>query len=237
MLKSKPTNHSIEYSKLLQLSIPLSTTININSSSLSNPSTWSIEQVEEWLKSNNFNDCIDVLCHQYHIDGKRLINLNQSDILSLTKNKELWLQIKTLKPKSKKSITIQVEPSVSNSECHLASNQIEDQPITNCCFITSIRSDRKKTLLAFLLALLTIYFCSFIITVVDERLPDPKTFPPLPDLILDNIKQLSWGFSVTEKLILIEMTTLIIVVLLHRHRLILSLVLFSFIVIEYYVLE
>ncbi|CAF0882723.1 unnamed protein product [Rotaria sp. Silwood1] len=212
-------NHSIEYSKILQLSVPLSTTttISLNSSLTSNPSTWTINQVEEWLKKNNFNDCIDILCHQYQIDGKRLINLNQNDILSLTKNRQLWLQIKTLKPKS---TIIQLDSSTINCENNITSNLIEDQPITNCCFITSIRSDRKKTLLAFLLALMTIFFCSFIITIVDERLPNPKNFPPLPDLILDNIKQISWAFSITEKLILIEMTTLIIVIILHRHRMI-----------------
>ncbi|CAF2404197.1 unnamed protein product [Rotaria sp. Silwood2] len=218
MLNSTSTNHSIEYSKILQLSVPLSTTtINLNSSLTSNPSTWTINQVEEWLKKNNLNDCIDILCHQYQIDGERLINLNQNDILSLTKNKQLWLQIKTLKPKS---TIIQLDSSTINCENSTISNQIEDQPITNCCFITSIRSDRKKTLLAFLLALMTIFFCSFIITIVDERLPDPKNFPPLPDLILDNIKQISWAFSITEKLILTEMITLIIVIILHRHRMI-----------------
>ncbi|CAF3699076.1 unnamed protein product [Rotaria sordida] len=221
MLNSTSTNNSIEYSKILQLSVPLSktttTTININSSLTSNPSTWTINQVEEWLKKNNFNDCIDILCHQYKIDGKRLINLKQNEILSLRKNKQLWLQIKTLKPKS---TIIQLDSSIINSQNNIISNQIEDQPIINCCFITSIRSDRKKTLLAFLLALMTIFFCSFIITIVDERLPDPKNFPPLPDLILDNLKQITWAFSITEKLILIEMTTLIIVILLHRHRMI-----------------
>jgi hypothetical protein len=97
-------------------------------------------------------------------------------------------------------------------------DQIEDQPMTGCCFISSIRSDRKKTLSACLLALCTLYFCSFIITIVDERLPDPKNFPPLPDLILDNVKLIPWAFSVTEKIIVIEMLTLITVIGLHRHR-------------------
>jgi hypothetical protein len=183
---------------------------SVTSKEYSNPSTWTINEVEEWLKRNNFNDYVDILCHQNQIDGKRLINLNQNDILLLTKNNQLWLNIKSLKPKS---TTIQLEPLISNDL-----DLIEDQPITNCCFLTSIRSDRKKTLSAFLLALSTIFFCSFIITIVDERLPDPKNFPPLPDLILENIEQIPWAFAVTEKLILIEMITLIIVIILHRHK-------------------
>lgn len=221
MLDSTSINHSKGYSKIVLIEEPLlsSSTSNTNSSLLtSNPSSWTINQVEEWLKNNNFNDCIDILCHQYDIDGQRLINLNKNDILSLTKNQQLWLRIKTLK--SKQPTIIQLESSNSNSSQDLSSNQIEDRPITKCCFIASIRSDRKKTLLAFLLALMTILFSSFIITIVDERIPDPKNIPPLPDLILDNIDQIPWAFAVTEKLILIEMTTLLIVILLHRHRLI-----------------
>jgi len=186
-------------------------------SNTSNPLTWTINQVEEWLKENNFNDYIDILCHQEQIDGQHLLNLNQNEILTLTNNKQLWLEIQNLKSQSTTTTTIiEIEPLITNSS--ILPDLIEDQPITNCCFVTSIRSDRKKTLSAFLLVLSTVFFCSFIITIVDERLPDPKNFPPLPDLILENIEQIPWAFSVTEKLILIEMTTLFIVILFHRHK-------------------
>jgi hypothetical protein len=209
MLNSTSSNHTEQYANTAHSS---TTSINLNTSSPIDPSLWTINQVEEWLKKNNFNDCINILCHQYRLDGKSLLKLNRNDILTLTKNKQLWVQIKSLQPKQEQqSTTIQLE-SVTNS------NQIEDQPITSCCFLTSIRSDRKKTLSAFLLALSTIFFCSFVITIVDERLPDPKLFPPLPDLILDNLEQIPWAFAVTEKIIITEMTTLILVILLHRHR-------------------
>jgi hypothetical protein len=193
----------------------LNSTTSKECSNTLNPSTWTINQVEEWLKENNFNDYIDILCHQNQIDGKRLLNLNQNEILTLTKNDQLWLEIQNLKTQST-TTTIELEPLITNTST--LSDLIEDQPITNCCFLTSIRSDRKKTLSAFLLVLSTVFFCSFIITIVDERLPDPKNFPPLPDLILENIEQIPWAFAVTEKLILIEMTTLIIVIILHRHK-------------------
>jgi hypothetical protein len=232
-------DHTKHLTSAIYSSLPSSmTTINLTS----NPSTWTINQVEEWLIKNSFNDCIDILCRQYHIDGQRLINLNKTDILSLTNNKQLWIQIKILKQshlykkrQSTSSLQIPIPfrsfqtltPIQSSSTIiplerttYTSPDRIEDQLTTTCCFISSIRSDRKKTLSAFFLALITVYFCSFIITIVDERLPDPKNFPPLPDLILDNIKQIPWAFAVTEKLIVIEMLTLMTVILLHRHRLI-----------------
>ena len=241
MSNSTPEDHRKQLPNVVYSSLP---TINLTS----NPSTWTINEVEEWLIKNNFNDYIDILCHQYHIDGQRLVNLNQTDILSLTNNKQLWLQIKNLKQyhlykKHQSTSSLQIPIPLRSFQTltpirslltrssttiplgrtsYTPFDQIEDQLITNCCFISSIRSERKKTLSAFLLAVITIYFCSFIITIVDERLPDPKTFPPLPDLILENIKQIPWAFAVTEKLILIEMITLLTVILLHRHRFILK---------------
>ncbi|CAF4443676.1 unnamed protein product, partial [Adineta steineri] len=152
-------------------------------------------------------DCIDILCNQHKVDGKHLINLNENEILSLTKNDQLWSKLKTLKRIKQQAVIVQLEPAIPNSSNYTSYDNIEDPLITNCCLLTSIRSDKKKTLSALFLVVISVYFCSFIITIVDERLPDPKTFPPLPDLILENIEQIPWAFAVTEKLIVIEITT------------------------------
>ena len=223
------------------------TTIDVNGSLPSNPSTWSARQVEDWLLKNDFHDCVDILCHQYHIEGHHLINCDEHEILHLTNNRQLCLEVKQLKEisaanrfhrskqlssalanvsdrasasqSSSPTVALLLEQSPShNTSPHTPSDQIEDQPFTTCCFMSSIRSDRKKTFCAFLMALSTVYFCSFVITIVDERLPDPKSFPPLPDLILDNIRQIPWAFAVTEKLILIEILVMLIILLFHRHR-------------------
>lgn len=163
----------------------------------SNPRTWTTDQLEEWLKINEFNDCIDLLCYQKQFTGNDLLNLTTDQLRSLTNNSQFYAQIQRLK-------SIHIE--------------IEEQFHHNCCFLTTVRSDRRKTFVAFVILLFTVFFCSFIITIVDERLPDPKSFPPLPDLILEHIEQIPWAFAVTEKLIVIEMTTLILVITAHRHK-------------------
>jgi hypothetical protein len=260
------TSTSSSLTQHLHSSLPSSiTTINLNPFHGSNPATWTVEQVEEWLINNNFHDSIDILCHQYRIDGQYLINIDEYELLHLTNNQQLCLQWKYLKqfylnsshqamkrsstaptlgpPVSRQSLpnlpsdfrtsqmlvghpqsqpqatTVLIEQhSAIHSPCQRPCEQIEDYTMTTCCFFISIRSDRKKTFLAFLLALSAVYICSFVITIVDERLPDPKDFPPLPDLILDNIQQIPWAFGVTEKIILIKMFVLSIIVVLHRHR-------------------
>ncbi|CAF0848198.1 unnamed protein product [Didymodactylos carnosus] len=116
--------------------------------------------------------------------------------------------------------TVQIAFSTEGHRDRTLSENIEDRDTVNCCIITTLRSDRKKTLCAFLIAVAALMFCSFIIVIVDERLPDPKRHPPLPDLILDNIPQIKWAFTVTEYMIMIEVTTLVAVIMFHRHRLI-----------------
>jgi hypothetical protein len=372
MLISNPPVNSHPLTNNLSNTLHSSLPSSFSASSLTplittNPSTWTIKQVEEWLIKHDLNDCIDLICFQHRMNGQRLMNLNEDDVLQLkgtNKNNELWLHIRKLQQFyssnyhlwTQRSLTTSQQPSlpltassyfapsplqtpmplrsfqqptqirptssgeiipppsiplthsetsssssshtiisinqnqqnppifpslsptanqtqssnpttvllerspltgtrsINNQQYHRRSlshslsisntsinilpstptiqrtsntllnshctpaDQIEDQPMTGCCFVGSIRSDRKKTISACLLALCTVYFCSFIITIVDERLPDPQKFPPLPDLVLDNIKQIPWAFAVTEKIIVIEMLTLVIVVVLHRHR-------------------
>lgn len=165
----------------------------------SNPRTWTTDQLEQWLKINEFNDCIDILCREKHFNGNDLLSLTDSQVDSLTNNSQLNAQIQHLK-------TVYIE--------------IEEQFHHNCCYLTTIRSDRMKTFIAFVLLLLAVFVCSFVITIVDERLPDPKSFPPLPDLILENIGPIPWAFSVTEKIIVAETIILISVIIAHRHKLI-----------------
>ena len=362
-VNSHPLTNSLTSSNTLHSSLPSSfSTASLAPLTTTNPSTWTITQVEEWLIKHDLNDCIDLICFQHRMNGQRLMNIKEEDVLQLrgtNKNNQLWLQIKKLQqfyssnyhlwaqrsstvtqpsvpltassyfspsllqapiplrlvqpatqirpivipspsipliqsqssssctsshttislnlnqnepnprfpplspsanqnPTSNPTTTLlerspltNIQPtnnqryhrrslshslSTSNTSINILpptiqrtsntllyshrtpADEIEDQPITGCCFVGSIRSDRKKTLSACLLALCTVYFCSFIITIVDERLPDPKDFRPLPDLILDNIKQIPWAFSVTEKIIVIEMATLVSIVILHRHR-------------------
>lgn len=381
-VNSHQLNNSLTGSNTLHSSLPTSfSTSSLAPLTTTNPSIWTLKQVEEWLVKNDLQDCIDLICVQHRMNGQRLMNLKEQDVLQLkgtNKNQELWTQIKKLQQfyssnynlwsqrtsapqqtslpmtassyfapsptqapiplrpirlltpirppstpptptatvlptspnavpqQSQSSLTSSTSTSSSLTSSHTTLNlpenqnesnlrptsslnptaqsttttlqlerspltntrststqqpqhhrrslshslstsntsinilpmstsratnslihhhrtpaeQIEDQPVTSCCFVGSMRTDRKKTLAACLLALCTVYFCSFIITIVDERLPDPANFPPLPDLVLDNIKQIPWAFSVTEKIIVIEMVTLITIVVLHRHRLI-----------------
>jgi len=86
----------------------------------------------------------------------------------------------------------------------------------------SMKSDKipqepLKTLLALLFLGTGFLVTSLSLAFTHDRHPGIE---PLPDVVLDNIKYQSWGLDVSEYLLMISTLTAILVVLLHKHRMI-----------------
>lgn len=86
---------------------------------------------------------------------------------------------------------------------------------------TPLKPERWKTLLAFLYVLLVSWVTAFVMVIVHDRVPDMEKYPPLPDIILDNIPHIPWAFEMCEVTGMILMSLWFIVVLFHKHRFIL----------------
>lgn len=56
------------------------------------------------------------------------------------------------------------------------------------------------------------------LSLVHERLPDRKTYKPLPDVFLDNIPEQEWALNVSEILIMIQVNCCIALITFHKHR-------------------
>ncbi|CAH0545741.1 unnamed protein product [Brassicogethes aeneus] len=68
-----------------------------------------------------------------------------------------------------------------------------------------------------------IMFCSFVCTLVSlsmvhERVPDRKTYGPLPDVFLDNVPAIDWALDVSEYIIIVCVNTSMIAMVFHKHR-------------------
>lgn len=86
--------------------------------------------------------------------------------------------------------------------------------------IRCYKGEKRKTLVSMIYLFLIGLWTSFILTVVHDRVPDMQKYPPLPDLILDNVPLIPWAFFASEALGIILLTILFLILIFHKYRLI-----------------
>lgn len=75
-----------------------------------------------------------------------------------------------------------------------------------------------KTVLSSVYVMLVFGITSFVMVLVHERVPDMRTYPPLPDIFLDSVPRIPWAFSMAEACALVLCYILLLILLLHKHR-------------------
>ncbi|KAG7512632.1 sphingomyelin synthase-related protein 1-like [Solea senegalensis] len=75
-----------------------------------------------------------------------------------------------------------------------------------------------KTVMSSIYVFLVFGFTSFVMVIVHERVPDMRTYPPLPDIFLDSVPRIPWAFAMAEACGLILCYMFILILLLHKHR-------------------
>lgn len=84
-----------------------------------------------------------------------------------------------------------------------------------------------KTVISAVYVFFVFGFTSFVMVIVHERVPDMRTYPPLPDIFLDSVPRIPWAFAMAEACGVILCYMLLLILLLHKHRSILLRRLFS----------
>ncbi|KAM9847341.1 sphingomyelin synthase-related protein 1-like [Aulostomus maculatus] len=97
--------------------------------------------------------------------------------------------------------------------CHIHSNG-------RCRQHLSGRLDPEfwKTIISVIYVFLVFGFTSFVMVIVHERVPDMRTYPPLPDIFLDSVPRIPWAFAMAEACGLILCYMFLLILLLHKHR-------------------
>ncbi|XP_042289094.1 sphingomyelin synthase-related protein 1-like isoform X2 [Thunnus thynnus] len=75
-----------------------------------------------------------------------------------------------------------------------------------------------KTVISSIYVFFVFGFTSFVMVIVHERVPDMRTYPPLPDIFLDSVPRIPWAFAMAEACGLILCYMLLLILLLHKHR-------------------
>jgi hypothetical protein len=115
----------------------------------------------------------------------------------------------------------------TNGFCLSCLKKIENSPYTyyeqtpyGLAPLRSYKGEKRRTLVAVIYLFFTCLWTSFSLTIVHDRVPDMEKYPPLPDLILDNVPLMPWAFFATEIIGLILLIILFTILFLHKYRLI-----------------
>lgn len=75
-----------------------------------------------------------------------------------------------------------------------------------------------KTALSALYVFFVCGFTAFVMVIVHERVPDTRTYPPLPDIFLDSVPRIPWAFAMAEACAAILCYMFLLILLLHKNR-------------------
>jgi len=78
--------------------------------------------------------------------------------------------------------------------------------------------ERWKTGLAMMYGMAVSWLTALVMTVVHDRVPDMAKYPPLPDIILDNVPHIPWAFEMTELTGMTLMAIWLLMIMFHKHR-------------------
>ena len=207
---------------------------------------WTCKDVELWLKGNGFDDYVDLLSNEHKIDGKALLVLHEDDLRNpplelkiLGDIKRLWLAISTLQQRNNRTTSLTLPTSIGYVKRNkidqvdslgrlMASSgkrrprEFEDSDDERIDFIHPFSniSETGRTLISLIYAFSVFFVTSFIMVFVHDRVPDMKKYPPLPDIVLDNVPLIPWAFKMCEVTALMLAAVLSTVLFFHKHRVI-----------------
>jgi len=112
------------------------------------------------------------------------------------------------------------KPKKSTVYDRLDSFSLDEADATFIDSSTSI-SELSRTIISVVYLWGSLLFTSFVMTLAHDRVPDMKTYPPLPDIVLDNMPLIPWAFELCEVCAVCLGAMWVLVLVFHKHRLIL----------------
>lgn len=222
------------------------TTCNIYFRRIMDPADWSANDVSEWLIEKGFQKYSQLLCVEHQIDGQGLLSLTEHDLKQppieirvIGDVKRLMHSIKTLKIKTRSVssgrntstflnngvLSLPIETVIPTDDERIIIKDIapfeideslEERQQSNKP--RKIDQEKWKAGISLLYLVIAMYITCFSIVIVQEKAPDQHKHPPLPDIFLNHFPQLSWGYKVTDGIIISLTITWVTIVILHKQR-------------------
>lgn len=200
---------------------------------------WTCEDVRQWLINKGFSEYTTLFCDENEVDGEVLLSLTEQDlrtppleIKKLSTIKKLYNKIKELQHMheefSKKEhfkCRATMKKDLSYLRIQKQKYKFEDEIRSSSDSETSIKKyfpkECNKLLVSGFYVIVSFLWTAFTMVLVHERVPDKEKYPPLPDIVLDNLPLIPYAFKLTEVCGILLFVIFAIIILCHKHRCIL----------------
>ncbi|VDL59181.1 unnamed protein product [Hymenolepis diminuta] len=166
----------------------------------------------EWLRNRDVDTEAINIFRQHKIDEMTFCMLKESDLREMGINKLGVIKrlLYILKIKNPSSCSDSDESSgYRTPRMQLNSPTCESDP------------KLWKVCISALYCFLSLGVTSYVMVLAHERLPDISKYPPLPDILLDNLPYIPWAFEAAEMICIVLALIWTLVLVFHKHRLIL----------------
>lgn len=82
----------------------------------------------------------------------------------------------------------------------------------------NLNPEFQKLLISYLYMFFVFMLTSFMMVIVHDRVPDMDKYPPLPDIMLDNLPYIPWAFEACEATAVVLLLILSVTLFFHKHR-------------------
>lgn len=85
-----------------------------------------------------------------------------------------------------------------------------------------LHPDLIKLAVSYIYMFFVFMLTAFVMVIVHDRVPDMDRYPPLPDMVLDNLPYIPWAFEMCEATAIMLMFAMAVVLFFHKHRFVLK---------------
>lgn len=82
----------------------------------------------------------------------------------------------------------------------------------------NLKPEFQKLLISYFYMFIVFMLTAFVMVIVHDRVPDMDKYPPLPDIMLDNLPYIPWAFEACEATAVVLMLILSVTLFFHKHR-------------------
>ena len=192
---------------------------------------WTFADVRVWLKNRGMKHFASDLCDKHKIDGQALLSLTETDVREiigagcLGDVKRLTLAIRELqlatpspyeainRPRSNGDLPPHIYSRLDSEGSTLSDDMPPRKRISR-----RLEPEYLKLFLSYCYMFFVFLITAFVMVIVHDRVPDMEKYPPLPDIVLDNLPYIPWAFEMCELSGIILVIIWSVTMFFHKHR-------------------